>query len=97
MDVLPARMYAHYIYVLRSQKRVLEPQALELQMVTPPSGGWDLNAGPLQEHQVLLADEPLSSVSRFYFSHTTLKEKSWFHFLILDLIWCNQVNLELTV
>lgn len=36
------------------QKRVSEALKLELDMVV---GGWELNLGPLQEHQVLLITE----------------------------------------
>jgi hypothetical protein len=47
-SVLPA-------YILASQKRTPD---LIMHGCEPPSGCWELNSGPLEEHPVLLTAEP---------------------------------------
>lgn len=45
----------------RGQKRAPDPLTLELDSCEQPCGGWELNCGSLQKHQVLLTTKPLSS------------------------------------
>jgi hypothetical protein len=54
-------MYLHHVYAgaWGTQKRVLDPLELELQLVWATQHRcWELNLGPPQEQQVLLTIEP---------------------------------------
>lgn len=62
MSVLHMCVYVHHVHtscLQRSEEGVVSPENWSYKWwCKPPSVFWELNLGPLQEHQVLLNNEP---------------------------------------